>query len=149
VINKLVLENLKQRPIRTSLSVLLIGVPVTLMLTLVGLSEGTLRESAERQKGVGADILIRPPGTSPITLSSAPLPQSMVAMLSQWPHVSLASGTIIAPLSGWASVTGVDFYFHGQAPFQASLAEDTAPQMGGQEVNFGSIVKVANFLELA
>ena len=37
---KLVLENLKHKPMRSLLSVLLIGVPVTLILSLVGLSHG-------------------------------------------------------------------------------------------------------------
>ncbi len=108
MINKLVLENLKQRPIRTSLSVLLIGVPVTLILTLVGLSEGTLQDSARRQRGVGADIVIRPRGSSLLALSSAPMPEGLVKMLGEWPHVTVATGTIIQPLSGFNSVTGVD-----------------------------------------
>ena len=38
VTDKLVLENLKHRPMRSLLSILLIGVPVTLILCLVGLS---------------------------------------------------------------------------------------------------------------
>lgn len=108
MINKLVLENLKQRPIRTSLSVLLIGVPVTLILTLVGLSEGTLQDSARRQRGVGADIVIRPRGSSLLALSSAPMPEGLVRMLGEWPHVTVATGTIIQTLSGFNSITGVD-----------------------------------------
>ncbi len=108
MINRLVLENLKQRPIRTSLSILLIAVPVTLILTLVGLSKGTLEDSAQRQKGVGADIVIRPPGTSIISLSGAPMSEGLLKMLSQWPHVTLATGTVLQPLSGFATVTGVD-----------------------------------------
>jgi len=42
---KLVFENLKHRPMRTLLSILLIGVPVTLILSLVGVSEGLSRDS--------------------------------------------------------------------------------------------------------
>jgi putative ABC transport system permease protein len=45
--------------VRTCLSVLAIGVEVTMMLTLVGISYGTLHEAARRARGVGADILIR------------------------------------------------------------------------------------------
>src|SRR5215469_17676579 len=64
LLNKLVFENLRQRPVRTCLSVLAIGVEVTMMLTLVGISYGTLHEAARRARGVGADILIRPPASS-------------------------------------------------------------------------------------
>ena len=39
-----------------------IGLQVTMILTLVGLSDGTIEESARRTRGIGADILIAPPG---------------------------------------------------------------------------------------
>ena len=61
---KLVLENLKHKPMRSLLSVFLIAVPVTLILCLVGLSHGMLEDSARRMRGVGADIIMRPPKTS-------------------------------------------------------------------------------------
>ena len=64
MLNKLVFENLRHRPIRTCLSVLAIGVEVTMILTLVGISCGTLDETARRARGVGADILVRPPASS-------------------------------------------------------------------------------------
>ena len=60
MINKLVLENLKHRPVRTMLSISAIAIEVTMILTLVGLSRGMLDESARRARGVGADIWIRP-----------------------------------------------------------------------------------------
>src|SRR5207302_10036006 len=61
LLNKLVFENLRQRPVRTCLSVLAIGVEVTMILTLVGISYGTLDETARRARGVGADVIVRPP----------------------------------------------------------------------------------------
>ena len=54
MLNKLVFENLRQRPVRTCLSVLAIGVEVTMILTLDGISYGTLDETARRARGVGA-----------------------------------------------------------------------------------------------
>src|SRR5579872_4793299 len=60
MINKLVLENLRHRWIRTLLSALVIGVQVMSILTLIGLSQGLLEESAARQKGTGADIFLKP-----------------------------------------------------------------------------------------
>ena len=47
---KLVLENLKHKPMRSLLSILLIGVPVTLILSLVGLSHGMLEDSQRRRR---------------------------------------------------------------------------------------------------
>jgi putative ABC transport system permease protein len=75
---KLILENLRHRPLRTLLSVLLIAIPVTLILTLVGLSQGMLEDSARRSRGVGADILVRPPNSSVMSFSAATMPQNLV-----------------------------------------------------------------------
>jgi len=106
VLNKLVLENLRQRPVRTCLSVLAIGVQVTMMLTLVGISYGTLHEAARRARGVGADILVRPPASS--ILSSSPMPEKLVQFLMKQPHITLATGTMGQPLGGFDVLTGID-----------------------------------------
>ena len=105
---KLILENMRFRPLRSLLSVLLIAIPVTLILTLVGLSQGLLQESAKRTRGVGADILVRPPNTSLLSFSVASMPQNLVRWLEQQPHVTAAVGTAIAVVSGITSVSGVD-----------------------------------------
>jgi putative ABC transport system permease protein len=107
LVNKLVLENLKHRPVRTALSVLAIGIEVTMMLTLVGLSRGMLADVARRARGVGADIMVRPPGTSLIGLSSAPMSEKMVDFLRRQPHVTHAVGSMTHPLSGVTTITGV------------------------------------------
>src|ERR1700677_4885333 len=106
MINKLVLSNLAHRPIRTALSVLAIAVEVTMILTLVGVSYGTLDGTARRARGVGADIMIRPPGSSILGLSTAPISGRLVDVVAQQPHVALATGTAIQPLSGFDSITG-------------------------------------------
>ena len=93
---------------RTLLSVLLIGVPVTLILTLVGLSHGMLEDSARRARGIGADVIVRPPGTSLLTLSGAPLSEKFVQFLEQQPHVKLAVGVINHPIQTPLVATGVE-----------------------------------------
>jgi putative ABC transport system permease protein len=105
---KLVFENLKHRPVRALLSALLIAVPVTLILTLVGLSRGMLEDSARRARGVGADILVRPQGTSLLSLSGAPMNEGLVNWMRHQPHVTLATGTMVHVISGVTTVTGVD-----------------------------------------
>jgi putative ABC transport system permease protein len=110
LLNKLIFANLSHRPVRTILSVLAIAVEVTMILTLVGVSYGTLDSSAQRAKGVGADIVIRPRGSSVMSsLSSSPLSDKYIPLLLKQPHVTLATGTVIQSLSGFDSVTGLDF----------------------------------------
>jgi len=108
LINKLVVENLKHRPVRTALGVLAIGLEVTMMLTLVGLSEGMLEDSVRRARGVGADILIRPPGSSLISFSSASMPEKLATFFVEQPHVAAAAGTVVQPIGGVSTVTGID-----------------------------------------
>lgn len=108
LLNRLVIENLRYRLVRTVLSVFAIAVEVTMILTLVGISYGTLDETARRARGVGADIVVRPPGASVISLSSAPMNQDLVTFLMKEPHVTFATGTMIQPLSGFDTLTGID-----------------------------------------
>jgi putative ABC transport system permease protein len=102
------LENLKFRPVRSILSVIAIGLEVTMMLTIVGLSQGMLADTKQRARGVGADIWIRPKGSSVISLSSAPMDQRLVPWLEKQPHVAMGVGGIVVPLSGVNTMTGID-----------------------------------------
>jgi putative ABC transport system permease protein len=104
---KLVVENLKHKPMRSLLSVFLIAVPVTLILCLVGLSRGMLADSARRARGVGADILVRPPKTSVLTLSGAPISEKLVDLVQHQPQVSLAVGMMTHPISSATFISGV------------------------------------------
>jgi putative ABC transport system permease protein len=109
VTGKLVLENLKHRPMRSLLSVLLIGVPVTLILTLVGMTHGMLEDSQRRQEGIGADIIVRgSTATSVVTLSGPSIPEAMVNKIEQQPHVALAMGVDAHPVDLPLAVLGIN-----------------------------------------
>src|SRR5579859_5947 len=128
-LNTFVLANVVHRPVRTILSVLAIAVEVTMILTLVGVSYGTLDATARRARGVGADIMIRPPGSSIIGLSTAPMPDRLIPFLQKQPHVVLAMGTGVQPLEGFDTITGLDldvftkmsggFHYLAGGPFQS------------------------------
>ncbi len=105
--NKLVFENLKHRPVRTLLGVVAIAIQVTMVLTLVGLSEGMLNEQASRARGVGADILIRPPGGS-IIVSGGQMDARFIPFIDKEPHVTVATGTLIFGTDLFNYLTGVD-----------------------------------------
>ncbi len=95
---------------RALLSTLLIAVPVTLILTLVGMTRGILADSEERARGIGADIWVRPEGSSfGTSLSGAPIPEGMVKYFEMQPHVKLALGSVVQPIQGVTlGVSGVD-----------------------------------------
>jgi putative ABC transport system permease protein len=108
VTGKLVFENLRHRPMRTMLSVLLIGVPVTLILSLVGLSHGMLDDTARRARSIGADIVVRPKGSSLLSLSVS-FPDKLVDYVAHQPHVTMAMGILNHAVEGVTlGVTGVE-----------------------------------------
>lgn len=129
MINKLIVSNLCHRPVRTFLSILAIAVEVSMILTLVGVSYGTLDGTARRARGVGADIMIRPPGSSVLSLTTAPMTDKLIDFIASQPYVSMATGTAIQPLKGFDSVSGLDldqfsrmsggFHFISGGPFQS------------------------------
>lgn len=109
MISTIVRSNVSHRPMRTLLSILLIGISVTLILTLVGVSRGMTEDNTQRNRAVGADIIVRAPGTSLMSFSGTSIPQSMPAALMKLPHVALATGTINAPgATMFDGVTGID-----------------------------------------
>lgn len=93
MVNRLVFENLKHRPVRTLLSAIAIGVQVTMILTLVGVSYGMLDDMAQRTRGTGADIMVRPPDSSVIGFSGN-MPEKLTDIVRQVPHVKIATGVL-------------------------------------------------------
>jgi putative ABC transport system permease protein len=153
--NKLVLENLRFRPVRSALSVIAIGLEVVMILTIVGISQGMLVDSQRRMRGVGADVLVRPPGSSVISLSSAPIPEKMVGFIERQPHVVMAVGAINQPVGGITVVTGIDLarftqmsggfrYLHGGPPEQPNDLIVDRYYARQKKLSVGSTVELMN-----
>jgi putative ABC transport system permease protein len=108
LVNRLVFENLKHRPVRTLLSAISIGVQVTMILTLVGVSHGVTSDMSERSRGTGADIVVRPPGSSVFNMSGSNMVEKAVTIVRQQPHVALATGTLSQPVGPlFTYITGI------------------------------------------
>jgi putative ABC transport system permease protein len=110
MINKLVFENLKHRWVRTLLSALVVGVQVMLILTLIGLSEGLLNDSAQRVKGTGADIFLKPETSgATLSLSTGQLNEKLLPLVARQPHVKQAVGVLSQSTSTtFLAVNGVN-----------------------------------------
>lgn len=61
--NSLVFSNMLHRPARTIVSVVGIGIGILLIVFTVGLANGSLRERAQREANVGAEIMVRASGS--------------------------------------------------------------------------------------
>lgn len=108
--NKMIVANLVHRPIRSIISIVAIAVEVTLILVIVGLSMGMLNDSKSRQAGIGADIMVKPPGSSVIgNLSSAPISVKVAGVIKQKvPHVS-----VVAPVLTQFNTSGTVEILYG------------------------------------
>jgi putative ABC transport system permease protein len=94
--NKLVISNLIHRPVRSAISIVAIAVEVTLILLIVGLSVGMLRDSAERTRGIGADVMVSPPGSSFLTgITGAPVSIKVADVLRTVQHVTAVAPVIM------------------------------------------------------
>jgi putative ABC transport system permease protein len=108
MLNRLVIENLKYRWVRTFLSALVVGVQIMLVLTLIGLSKGLLEDSANRAKGSGADIFLKPGKQGTFSFSTGQVDEKFVPFVAKQPNVEQAVGVLMQNVELITSINGVD-----------------------------------------
>jgi putative ABC transport system permease protein len=132
LINKLIISNVLHRPVRTAVSVLAVAIEVAMVIMVVGLCHGMVNDSARRVEGVGADILVQPPGASFLMgMSQAPMPIKIGDRLREFSHVLAVAPALIQmnyerslsliygiDQASFDSVSG-GFVYHSGGPFQA------------------------------
>jgi putative ABC transport system permease protein len=110
---KMIVANLVHRPIRSVISIFAIAIEVTLILVIVGLSMGILKDSTQRTAGIGADVIVRPPGSSNmISVSGQPVSIKVADVLRQEPHVAVVAPVITQITTGGGTVEviyGIDY----------------------------------------
>jgi putative ABC transport system permease protein len=91
----MIVSNLAHRPIRSLISIVAIALEVTLILLVVGLLLGILNDSKQRSAGVGADVIVMPPGSSFLFgLTGAPMSIKVGQVLAKLPHVATVAPVI-------------------------------------------------------
>jgi putative ABC transport system permease protein len=111
VMNKMVFSNLVHRPLRTLISVFAISIEVTLILLIVGLCLSMLRDSAQRQEGIGFDVMVSPPGSGFLVgTTNAPVPIKVADKIRALPHVTAVAPIVVQLLttSNVEVVDGID-----------------------------------------
>ena len=91
MMNKMVVANLVHRPTRSFIAMSAIALEVTMILLVVALFYGLLNGTKASQVGVGADLMVMPPGaTGLIAMSGAPISVKVGDVLRKVPHVTAA-----------------------------------------------------------
>ncbi len=107
--NKMIVSNLAHRPLRSIISVFAVAMEVTLILLIVGFALGMLNDSNARQKGIGADIMVKPPGSSNFNaFSSAPVSIKLGDILLKQPHVVAVSPVVLQTTNSIEVLYGID-----------------------------------------
>ena len=133
VINKMVLANLLHRPVRTSVAILAVAIEVAMVLLVVGMTTGMVQETAKRVEGVGAEIMVQPPGASFLmALTAAPMPVKIMEKLVELPRVYAVAPVLFSfnasGSGGMNLIYGIDmesfnrvsrgFVYHEGGPFR-------------------------------
>jgi putative ABC transport system permease protein len=121
MMNKMIVANLANRPVRSIISIVAIALEVTLILLIVGFSIGMLNDSRARQAGIGADVIVLPPGSSNIVgLTSAPMPLKIGDIIAKLPHVVVAAPVLmqVSATGSLQTIYGIDLKsFEALRPF--------------------------------
>ena len=105
---QMIVRNVLHRPMRTLISVVGVGLEVALVVIIVGLTGGMLRETAKRIEGIGADIMLQPPSASVfLAFSGAPMPIKIGEKLQELRYVEAVAPVLLQ----FSSTGGVDVIY--------------------------------------
>jgi putative ABC transport system permease protein len=120
MMNKMVVANLVHRPIRSLISISAVALEVILILLIVSFFYGQLTGSTASQVGVGADVMVQPPGSSALVgVSGAPMSVKVGDVLRKLPHVVMAAPVIweLTTKPTLEIIYGIDYpTFNGISP---------------------------------
>ena len=158
MMNRMIVGNLVRRPVRALISIVAVALEVTLILLIVGLCLGMLQDSRSRTAGIGADVLVMPPGSSFINgLTGAPMPIKIGEILAKLPHVKSVApvATQITSTGSIEIIAGIDlpsyesmssgFHYLQGGPFQGpndALVDDLFAQ--SKHAKVGDTIDILN-----
>jgi putative ABC transport system permease protein len=120
--DSLTVANIKQRPLRTAISVIGVALGVILIVLFVGLARGMMRDSAERQSNVDAEIRFLSAGNPSLAANPLMLPSGYADAIVNGVHPGpedtdvepkppIAGVAAVSPVGEWVkpSVGGIGF----------------------------------------
>ena len=154
----MIVGNLVHRPVRSLISIVAVALEVSLILLIVGYSLGMLQDSRTRTAGIGADVIVMPPGSSFIFgLTGSPMSIKVANVLAKLPHVEKVAPVItqISTAGTIEVIAGVDlasyetlsggFHYLRGGPFQGPndvLVDDLFAQ--SKHAKVGDQIEILN-----
>jgi len=160
MMHKMIVSNLAHRPLRSLISIIAVALEVTLILLIVGFALGMLNDTRNRQKGIGADVIVLPPGSSNfLAVSGAPVPIKVADIIRKLNHISAVTPVVMQlamsssgspeviygiDLKSYESM-GVPFRYIAGGPYQGPddvIVDDFFAQ--SKHVKVGSQIEIMN-----
>jgi putative ABC transport system permease protein len=120
--NRLVIANILHRPLRSIISILAVAIEVVMILSIVGIFMGMLNDQRQRTNGIGADLMMRPSGTTIFNgVGGSPMPIKDGEALKRLPHVAVVAPVITSLDTGDSLeiLYGIDYpSFDALRPFK-------------------------------
>src|SRR6202163_1187245 len=108
MIQQLIVNNVRRRPVRTVVSVIAVAVEVALVILIVGLTSGLMQETAKPIEGIGADIMLQPPSSSVfLAFTGAPMAIKFGDKLREMKYVQAVAPVFLQ----FSSSGGVDVIY--------------------------------------
>ena len=107
--DSLVVSNLRQRPLRSAISILGVALGVALVMLFTGLAHGMSEDLQKRSSNVSAEIIFTRPGSVQLTSSSA--------------NVNTRYAELLSKIEGVESATPVIRYFYPSGSFGVDQVE--------------------------
>jgi len=120
--DSLIIANIRQRPLRTAISVFGVAIGVILVVLFVGLARGMMHDAVERQSNVEAEIRFLPAGNPSLTSTPLMLPAGYVRAILNGveptaedpdliPKPPVAGVSAVSPVGSWmqSSAGGIGF----------------------------------------
>ena len=107
MMNKMVVSNLAHRPTRSVIAMSAVALEVAMILLVVALFYGLLNGSKDSQLGVGADLMVMPPGSAGlIGMSGAPMSVKVGDVVRKVPHVES-----VVPVIWWFTQKPIEIIY--------------------------------------
>jgi putative ABC transport system permease protein len=109
MMNRMIVANLRRRPVRSVVSILAVAIEVTLILMIVGLTNGMVNDSRNRVANIGADVVVRASSGAVVAqLNGNTLPVQLAAVFARVPGVAAVAPVAYHINGSIQTVSGVD-----------------------------------------
>lgn len=148
--DSLIVANLRQRPLRTAISVFGVALGVILVVLFVGLARGMMHDAVERQSNVEAEIRFLPAGNPSLTSTPLMLPAGYARAILQGveptpddpdlkPKPPVGGVSAVSPVGSWmqSSAGGIGFEVVDGIEYQSFIKTTQLKLLGGRGLGDG------------